>query len=142
MLTVDDYKAGSNALFRLLKSRVSMMAGRGESPFVDQAEAERRAQICAGCKFNIKVEENCGAGCAAIRKEVEKLARGFATKFTKLIGGKRTKWDHQLHVCRICRCENKAKIHYAAGILKAVTKPEGQRALPNHCYIAQELKTT
>lgn len=61
---------------------------------VDQDEAERRAEICAGCRFQV-TPTGC-FGCSGI------LGTLFA-----IIGDRKTRMDHALQSCGICGCENR-----------------------------------
>ena len=72
--------------------------GAGASS-VSQEEAERRAEICVGCPYNIRV-----TGCLGCSQMAE---------FLNLIGGvQRTKHEDQLRHCGHCGCALTALIHW------------------------------
>lgn len=74
----------------------TMMEWAKNREFVVQAEAERRAEICAGCKFNGEVTDGSCWGCTNIFGMVEQI-----------IGERTTRVDHALKNCRVCGCLNK-----------------------------------
>lgn len=72
----------------------------GRDPFVDQAEADRRAAICTNCEFNANLGFSCGA-CADI---VFRALSG-------ILGGTRsTPYDEHLGGCSICSCALKVAV--------------------------------
>ncbi len=88
------------------------MAG---SPYVDHAEAERRASICAACPQNIEYAKPCGGNCGGLKEVV-----------TAIVGGHKTSFDSKLKACGICQCINSAHIWMPLEILsKGIT--DGQR---------------
>jgi len=68
-------------------------------PVVDQAEAERRAAICANCIAN----QDFGRPCSGICGKLEEIV-------TKIVGGKHTSKDDSLNSCVICGCYLKAAV--------------------------------
>jgi hypothetical protein len=73
---------------------------RGREIFVPQEEAEKRAEICASCDFNMNIAGSCGA-CA------DKLARAL-----EMIGGNRhTRLDDKLGACALCSCALRVAVH-------------------------------
>lgn len=65
--------------------------------FVESAEADRRAEICAGCSEQVEAV-GCW-GCTGL----------FAILFG-IIGERQTKFDASLRSCSVCGCENKAQV--------------------------------
>lgn len=63
---------------------------------VDQAEADRRGAICAGCPLNVEVA-GC-LGCSGIKGVVEAVR-----------GSLKTTSDDALHGCKVCKCPLKVK---------------------------------
>lgn len=72
---------------------------RGREVFVPQEEAEKRAEICVTCDFNMNIAGSCGA-CA------DRLARALA-----IIGSRRTRLDDKLGACGICSCALRVAVH-------------------------------
>lgn len=66
--------------------------------FVPQAEAQRRAEICAACPQNIPI-----AGCTSCRNLVGLVF--------KVIGQRKTPFDHLLRGCGVCGCSLTASVH-------------------------------
>lgn len=86
---------------------------------VPQAEAERRAEICAGCRYNVHV-----AGCS--------VCQGLAAKVTEIVGARSTRVDAQLQGCAICACENKSQVHLPLAVLHKGVTPEME--FPDWCW--------
>lgn len=62
---------------------------------VSQEEADRRAEICAGCRFNVEIDDvNC-FGCF-----------GMASKIIQAIGSRSTRFSNLLKFCGVCGCSN------------------------------------
>jgi len=68
---------------------------------VDQAEAERRASICATCDFNKEAQFSQCFGCSA---------QTAAAKIAKMVLGKSTTKDSLLKYCRVCHCKLDLKV--------------------------------
>lgn len=86
--------------------------------YVPQAEADRRASVCAKCYLNVDVQ-GC-SGCAKAVKEV--------------IGDKKTKFDNALRSCAVCKCFLKAKVHFPMETLD--TAPgKVQEMYPDFCWL-------
>jgi hypothetical protein len=88
---------------------------KGEEPFVDQAEANRRAAICSRCFMNqTKVDacSNCLSG------EHLREAMGFT------IADRKTDKDGSLGACRVCGCLNRVQVWFSTAILSRVTSAE------------------
>lgn len=83
---------------------------------VDQAEADRRAAICARCPSNKRVA-GC-LSCGGIRKMVDRLK-----------GDRSTPFDNDLHACEECGCELKVKVWLP---LDAVDNTGV--TFPDHCW--------
>lgn len=76
-----------------------------EGRFEEQDEAERRAEICAGCRFNVQVDASCW-GCTGIFALVHAV-----------IGDRKTKMDESLHHCAVCSCANKVQVFVPLPVL-------------------------
>lgn len=75
-------------------------------PYVDQAEAERRANICVACPYNVLVMGGCGGGC-------QKIVELFTPGMAKL----KTEQDTRLKSCAICGCYNRVAVHFPLALL-------------------------
>ena len=82
---------------------------RGESVFVDQAEADRRALVCATCPKNV-----IPTGKGWLRAWTD-------DKMLECVMDQRTAYHNQLGVCGACSCELRAAVWWPADILRAVT---------------------
>lgn len=88
--------------------------------FVPQAEANRRAEICAACPRNTVI-----VGCSACRNLVGLVFN--------VIGNRRTPLDHRLKACGVCSCELQTAVHIPLEAFPA--KPEYQ--YPDWCWRAK-----
>ena len=70
----------------------------GSQP-VPREEAERRAQICKVCPYNIRFPTPCTGVCGELISLAQRMA-----------GGHGTQYDRSLHSCSICSCYNAAQI--------------------------------
>jgi hypothetical protein len=95
--TLDDFLRGA---------RVSLTGS-----LVDPATAEARALICSRCVVNVNVP-----GCTA--------CSGVANLVATLKGARKTKYDHLLKACGVCKCANEAQVWYAAIDLQRGVTPE------------------
>lgn len=95
----------------------------GINTSVSQEQADRRAATCITCTENVD-RENC-AGCrvAMLRDLV-----------VKIIGSRKTVCDSNLKVCRVCLCENRAKVWLPLAEIDKLTTPEEREKLPPHCW--------
>lgn len=89
-----------------LRFLITMKEWVKDGTLVDQAEADRRAEICAGCRFNDRVEMSC-FGCA-----------GIYGIFEQIIGQRKTRMDHELKNCKICSCFNAIQAWVPLGVLQ------------------------
>lgn len=72
------------------------LAGR---PLEPREEAERRAEICSRCKYNVPIRTPCGGICSELLSIVERV-----------VGGKGTSRDGSLNACFICGCVLRAAV--------------------------------
>lgn len=86
---------------------------------VPQAEADRRAEICAGCPYNVPV-----TGCS--------VCQGISGMVLGLINNRSSRFDAQLRGCAVCACENKAQVHFPLTVLHKGVTPEMD--FPAHCW--------
>ncbi len=86
------------------------------SPLVPQAEANRRAAICARCPMNIMWSQSCSI-CGKVEKAV-----------MIVVGDVRTTHDQGLYACSICGCSLKAAVHLPNRVLNCANDAEMNRA--------------
>lgn len=94
---------------------------------VTQERANDRAAICVNCTENVPREECTQCNMKVLRDLI-----------VKIVGNRGTPFDDRLHVCRVCLCENKAKIHLSLESLKRLTNKEEWAALPQTCWMKIE----
>ena len=87
--------------------------------WVDQAEAERRAEICAACPHNVEV-----AGCS--------VCSNIVGKITGFLGNRATSKDAKLKGCNVCGCSNRAQVHVPLEVLQKGVTPEME--FPAECW--------
>lgn len=94
---------------------------------VTQEQADARAGVCVGCTENVPREE-----CSQCNSNV---LRDLIVKITQR---RETQYGEQLKVCRVCFCENRAKVWLQLDeVLKLTTQAEWN-ALPEHCWMKSE----
>lgn len=71
----------------------------GGSKVVSPEEAERRADICAGCRYNVPFRTPCGGICTELLAIVERVIKGRGTSK-----------DASLQSCFICGCVLRAAV--------------------------------
>ena len=84
--------------------------------FVDQAEATRRASICATCPMNVRI-----AGCLG--------CAGVEALVTSMKGDRKTPDDIRLETCDVCGCYLKAKVWLPDDALD-----NSGLTYPSHCW--------
>jgi len=104
-------------------TRVILAFKLAGSPYVEQAEAERRAAICAACPMNQDFPKPCGGRCGSLQEIV-----------TAIVGSRKTLFDDRLKSCGICGCVSSAHLLMPLDILaKGVTSDMREQfaAVPN-----------
>jgi hypothetical protein len=120
-------KSGTDALLAAVKS----FAATGESPKVDQQEAERRASICASCPLNVPLDTGCQE-CKAKGRNFLRLLRAAARTLGSALG-LHTRQDARLKQCADCRCELRLKVHVRFSALPP--PPANLRSrVPSKCW--------
>lgn len=94
---------------------------------VPAALAESRASVCASCPHNVAREDCNGCNLGALRDQV-----------VRVIGSEKTSKDEELKVCRLCLCENRAKVWVGIKSIWPSLTAEEKAALPVHCWVKQE----
>lgn len=87
-LGFNDVVLGSRIAFSVITKSLS-----GESVIVEDSEAERRAEICSKCAFNVPFVKPCGGYCGELRELVRRL-----------VGHKEVKGASSLGACFLCHC--------------------------------------
>lgn len=93
-LRLKDVILGTKVMLSLIGARLV-----GNNPIVSEEEAARRANICAGCKFNVKYPLPCGGFCGELRDLVHSI-----------VGNRKSHRDDELGACGICGCELKSSV--------------------------------
>lgn len=116
VMDLETVKRGTGAVLTMINRAV-----RGESPFVPQAQADRRARVCKGCPKNVDAQ-GCW-GCKGIMKTV-----------TRTIGRRKTSYDSKLRACQVCKCVIASMVHVKLDILLR-DMPEGEQdRYPSFCW--------
>lgn len=85
---------------------------------VEQAEAERRAEICKTCPLNVGMH-----GCGSCRQTLDAV-RETVMKLT-------TPLDSKLQACGVCGCELKTAVHVPLTVLQ---KGQVNLVFPDWCW--------
>lgn len=97
-LTLGDVVRGTRVLLSF------KLAG---SPLVPAEEAERRAKICAGCRYNVQFPMPCAGLCGELLSAVQAI-----------IGNNATPTNNSSKSCAICKCYTGAHVWMPLEILK------------------------
>lgn len=97
-----------------------------ETVFVDQAEADRRAGICARCFLN-KDGQGC-TGCS--------FGDSLREAIGLTIGERSTARDPALQTCRVCGCLNRVQIWFKIEIMDGLMDAETKARFASipHCW--------
>lgn len=79
---------------------------------VPQEEAERRAEICAGCNRQGEIDDGACLGCF-----------GMIGRIMQIIGQRKTRVDAVLRFCTICGCSNALQCFLPISILHRAHRP-------------------
>ena len=90
---------------------------------VDQAEANRRAEICSACSDNLQPSGCSGCNQGLMKKAIEFIAKG-----------NKTPHDNKLKSCKYCGCFNAAQIWIPLDALQKTINEDENEALPSHCW--------
>lgn len=100
----------------------------GGMAYCDQALAEKRADICSRCFYNVQIQERCG-GCGALVNLVHRA-----------IGGRKTRSDPSLRQCAVCKCSNAVQVHFPIEQLATTVPPEMLKQFPDWCWKKEEIE--
>mgnify|MGYP006270111269 CR=1 FL=1 len=106
-------------------SNMAAEAAKGGDPFVDQDEAEKRADICTRCFYN--VPSGFCMGCGGARVILDMVA--------KVKGNRTTSKDGALQNCGVCGCRNDAIVHVKRNILLSGENPDTTNKRPAWCWL-------
>ena len=120
----------AESIIKGIKSLATMAtdALAGNDVFVDQDEANRRAEICARCYQNMTT--NFCAGCGAMQQITSLVA--------KVRGSRTTPSDPRLYTCGVCGCRNEAIVHVNKKILLSGEKAETTNSRPDWCWLKND----
>lgn len=99
----------------------------GATEQVPLAQAEKRASVCVTCSENVSRADCSGCHQATLRNLI-----------IRIVGSRGTSYDDRLQVCRICLCENRAKVHLSLARLRAIAGDAEFSRLPAHCWMVTE----
>lgn len=97
------------------------------APTVDQAEADRRANICAGCYFNVGGDFGC------------RTCGGVVNMIKRAVGARRTAAGAFLKTCAVCKCFNAVQVWFPVEQLARGTTPQQMTMFPHFCWKGQAL---
>jgi len=100
----------------------------GVDVFVDQNEANRRAEICVRCYQNMTT--NFCAGCGVMQT--------ITSMVSKVKGSRTTPLDSNLYTCGMCGCRNEAIVHVNKNILLSGEKSETTNSRPDWCWLKND----
>ncbi len=106
-------------------SSMALSAAKGEEVFVSQEEANKRAEICSRCFYNMP--SNFCSGCG--------IGQAITSLVAKVRGGRKTDSDSSLQSCGICGCKNEAIVHVNRNLLLKGEKNETTSARPDWCWV-------
>lgn len=86
-------------ILKSIKGGIAILTNVTYSETVPQEEAERRAEICFKCKYNMRAEKS----------PVTEFADQVAFH---MVGDLKTKYHDQLGNCEVCTCPLRAKVFY------------------------------
>jgi hypothetical protein len=109
-------------------SKMAMEAVKGEDVYVDQNEAERRADICSRCYYNMNASFCMGCGGARVILDLVGEVRGSRT----------TTKDYMLQNCGVCGCRNDAIVHVKKNILLSGENSDTTNKRPNWCWLKND----
>lgn len=101
---------------------------KGADIFVDQAEANQRAEICAKCQLN--VDAGVCMGCGMMKAVIDQVG--------KIKGSRTTEWDHLLQNCCVCGCRNDAIVHIRKDILQTGETEDKRARRPAWCWMRDQ----
>jgi hypothetical protein len=98
------------------------------SPTVAQAEANRRASICAECPQNVPFNSPCGGLCDELLGLVEGV-----------VSGRRVERGNELKACGVCHCSLPAKVWLPVDIIRRYESSALTAKYPSpHCWLSTQ----
>lgn len=96
-------RAKGDEIARFLKA-MSIWAVNGG--YVEQEEAEKRAETCASCRYNVLQDDSICFGCF-----------GYLARVMQIIGNRTTRMNDSLKFCGICGCSNSVSVFVPLDVL-------------------------
>lgn len=90
---------------------------------VDQAEANRRASICAGCRFNRQPLGCTGCNARVLKEAVKTFSQHGSTPY-----------DEKVQSCEFCGCFIRSMVWFPIETLHRFTDATENENLPAHCW--------
>lgn len=109
---MDDVLRGMTAIAGIIGARIKQLFG-GDSPFVSQEEAERRAAICSKCIYNVKFKTPCSGVCPELRQLIGLIR-----------GSRSTPYDNDLMACGVCGCATSTSVWVRMDIQDKALTPQ------------------
>jgi hypothetical protein len=107
-------RVSAGAVIRWIKAMFKF--AKAGFTLVSQEEAERRAEICAGCPLQVATPAMCW-GC-----------HGIAGLLPMIAGSRKTRLDSKLEACSVCGCFNSVAVHIPLDC------QESKGEYPPHCW--------
>lgn len=98
-LSMQDVVRGTQVLVKVVAHRILQIVGLSDGPFVDQLEANRRAEICSRCPYNITYRKPCTGLCPELVAVIKAVK-----------GDRHTPYDHEQKACSVCSCLTQANV--------------------------------
>lgn len=90
---------------------------------VSQEEANRRANICSGCRFNRKPLGCTGCNARVLKEAVKTFSQHGSTPY-----------DEQVQSCEFCGCFIRSMVWFPIETLHRFTDATENENLPAHCW--------
>ena len=116
--TITDLENFGKAVKAVMESKAA-----GATLHVEQAEANRRASICAACPKNIPIAACYGCGM-------------LGSIYRAITGNQYSDFDPLLRQCDVCGCDNKTQVHFTGEVLRLAAEKQGfmDAEFPNWCW--------
>lgn len=114
----------SEQIRRIPEGSIAIQEWLADGTIVEQEVAQKRADICKGCQFNVKGNAVIGAMADGARKILE-----WKNKV-----GIRVNGEKQLGICDICGCVLRLQVHEPSELLKLQMKHSGDSVNPVWCW--------
>jgi hypothetical protein len=119
-LGMDDVVRGTKVLAAMVAEWAKYLVGAAEHPLVDQETANKRAERCATCKYNVTFNKPCSGLCPELAVVVKAIK-----------GSRTTPHDHELRSCSICGCYTAAHVWPRLDLLDKGLNDEQRKQFTN-----------